>query len=185
MTGAKITDMKIPAVLSPIITLVLVSNAFPATYYISNHGSDANVGTDPSTAWATLGKLNERTLFPGDAVRLDCSSTFRETLFLDQSGKANALITYARYGTCTNSLPLVSGADVVSTWSPEKVSNFVSYSSTLAVAPAVVFEDSRRLSSVTSEAGLVTMPGLENFISAALRMPLLQRIFLKFRYART
>ena len=136
--------------------LLLVAPAFSATYYVSNHGSDTNPGTDPATPWATLARLNEKTLLPGDAVLLDCASVFREVLSVDQSGRPGALITYANYGNCPNhSLPLLSGADTVSSWSSEKVADVPSYSSSFSVVPAVVFQDSQRLKRVSSEATLV------------------------------
>ncbi len=148
--------MKLPVTLLLLTNLLTVAHAFPATYYVSNHGSDTNAGTDPGAPWATLGKVNEKTLLPGDAVRLDCSSTFRETLSLDQSGKAGALITYSNYGDCpSQSLPLLSGANTVGNWTSEKIAKSTTYVSTLAVAPAVVFEDNHRLTPVNSSAALV------------------------------
>ncbi len=138
------------------LNLFMVAPAFATTYYVSSHGSDANTGTDPSTPWATLHKVNGRTLLPGDGVRLDCSSTFREMLSLDQSGTAHNVITYSSYGTCADRrLPLLSGADAVGDWSSEKVSTFLCYSSTLPVAPAILFEDSQRLTPVRSQAAMV------------------------------
>ena len=148
--------MNLPVRLLPLLHLLLVAPAFSTTYYVSNHGSDTNPGTNPATPWATLAKLNQRTLLPGDAVRLDCASTFRETLSVDQSGKPGALITYASYGNCpSRSLPLLSGADTVTGWSAEKLGTVPSYVSSFAVAPAVVFEDSQRLKPVSSQAALL------------------------------
>ena len=156
ITGGEDHHMKLPASLTSLFYLLLVAPAFSATYYVSNHGSDTNPGTDPTTPWATLAKLNEKTLLPGDAVMLDCASSFRETLSVDQSGRPGALISYSNYGNCPNhSLPLLSGADTVSNWASEKVANVPSYASTFTVAPAVVFEDSQRLKPVASEAALV------------------------------
>jgi hypothetical protein len=131
----------------------VASAATPAhgTYYIANSGNDSNSGTSPSTPWQTLAKLNAVSLAPGSAVYLQCGSVFRESLELGSSGSSSAPISYGSYGTCTRSnLPLISGADLLTSWTTTQVRNFSVYGAIESSAPAVVFEDNRRLAAATS-----------------------------------
>ena len=47
------------------------------TYYVSNGGNDQNDGLTPETAWATLARVSEAELCPGDAVRFRRGDLFR------------------------------------------------------------------------------------------------------------
>ena len=63
------------------------------TYYVSNAGCDTNDGLTPKTSWATLAKVSEAALQPGDGV-LFC----RGDLFRGQV-KTKPGVTYGAYGT--------------------------------------------------------------------------------------
>ena len=98
------------------------------TFYVANSGSDSNNGTSPATPWKTLAKLNAAKMLPGNSAGLQCGSVFREDLTLTQSGNASAPISYGSYGSCTGSnLPLISGADMLSTWSAQPEGAYTAY----------------------------------------------------------
>lgn len=63
-----------------------------ATYYVSNVGDDANDGRTPATAWATLGRISEAELAPGDGVLLCRGDLFRGMI------KTKPGVTYGAYG---------------------------------------------------------------------------------------
>lgn len=73
-------------------------------YYVSNNGSDANNGSTPETAWATLEKVNQAKLKKGDAVFFERGGLWRGHL----ACKPN--VTYSAYG---------EGVKPVITLSPE------------------------------------------------------------------
>jgi hypothetical protein len=54
-----------------------------ATYYVDLQGSDANPGTDPSTPFASIAKINTLDLLAGDSVLFDAADAFAGTLLLD------------------------------------------------------------------------------------------------------
>ena len=68
------------------------STATGTVYYVSNSGNDSNDGKSPSSAWATLDKVNSASLSAGDAVLFECGSLFRGTI------TTAAGVTYASYG---------------------------------------------------------------------------------------
>ena len=47
------------------------------TYYVSNAGNDQNNGRTPATAWATLARVSEAELAPGDGVLFCRGDLFR------------------------------------------------------------------------------------------------------------
>lgn len=75
-------------------------------YYVSNKGSDANDGKTPSTAWATMDKVNNGNLNPGDAVFFERGGLWRGKYLLCKEG-----VTYSAYG---------EGAKPIFTLSPEE-----------------------------------------------------------------
>lgn len=68
-----------------------------AHYYVSATGNDQSSGTSPSTAWATIAKVNGKTLHGGDTVHL--SGTLTDHDITDQNGSAAAYITFQGDGT--------------------------------------------------------------------------------------
>lgn len=73
-------------------------------YYVSNSGSDANVGTSPEQPWATLKRVNSAGLKRGDAVFFERGGSWygRFTVSADE-------VTLSAYGT--GSKPIISGSD--------------------------------------------------------------------------
>lgn len=76
----------------------ILSTATEATYtgtayYIANSGDDTADGLSPETAWATIARLNEAKLQPGDAVFFRRNDTWRAETIETSSG-----ITYSAYG---------------------------------------------------------------------------------------
>ena len=62
------------------------------SYYVSNSGNDNNDGRSPSTAWATLEKVNNADLKAGDGVLFQRGGLWRGLL------KCKDNITYSAYG---------------------------------------------------------------------------------------
>ena len=77
--------------------LSLANTAFAATYYVANQGSDQNDGRSPESAWATLARVNDARLQPGDKVLFHRGHIWRGQL-LPHSGNETGPITYAAYG---------------------------------------------------------------------------------------
>jgi hypothetical protein len=149
-TSGAVASASFTTIASATVTLPL-----NPTFYIANSGSDANNGTTPTTPWKTIAKLNATSLVAGSSVYLQCGSTFRETLALAATGTASLPVSYASFGSCTGSnLPLISGADLLSTWTAESEGSFTAYYATEATAPSVVFEDNHRLPLLSAKTAL-------------------------------
>ncbi len=69
----------------------LISNG--KTYYISNQGNDQNDGLSPERPWATLTKVNEAELIPGDTVYFQRNGLWRGHI------KGKDGVNYSAYGT--------------------------------------------------------------------------------------
>jgi hypothetical protein len=144
------------------------------TFYVANSGSDSNNGTSPATPWKTLAKLNTAKMLPGNSAGLQCGSVFREDLTLTQSGTASAPIGYGSYGSCTGSnLPLISGADLLSTWSAQSEGAYTAYYATETTAPAVVFEDNHRLTNAAAQTAMTVGSFFYNSVA--------QRVYVRTR----
>lgn len=80
------------------------------TYYVSStKGSNENEGTSAEQAFASLLKINEITLRPGDKVLLERGSVFQnEYLHIKGSGNADAPIIIGSYGDTASPLPLIA-----------------------------------------------------------------------------
>ena len=78
-----------------------------ATYYVSADGSDANGGTSPQSAWATLDKVNATALRPGDSVSFRRGDIFSGGLVVGQSGTSRLKVTLNAYGS--GDPPVVTG----------------------------------------------------------------------------
>ncbi|HEY5371623.1 MAG TPA: T9SS type A sorting domain-containing protein [Hanamia sp.] len=104
--------MKMQLLLS-FILFGLTANA--KTYYISNSGNDGNSGTDPSTAWQTINKVNSFGSFaPGDSILFNRGDTFYGSISISNSGSLGNPITFGAYGSGAN--PVITGFTTVSAW---------------------------------------------------------------------
>jgi hypothetical protein len=87
-----------------LLTALAVFAALPAatglasTYYVSPSGADGNPGT-LDAPWRTVGRVNEATLAPGDAVLFQGGAGFDDTTLMPtSSGTPGAPITFGSYG---------------------------------------------------------------------------------------
>ena len=95
--------------------LLLTVTASATTYYLSSSsGNDSNSGTDPSSAWQTINKLNNFPLQPGDQVLFKRGDTFYGGIKVNSSGSSGNSITYGAYGSGPN--PIITGFTKVTSW---------------------------------------------------------------------
>ncbi len=124
------------------------------TYYVDNCvtvGNDANNGTSTSTPWLTINKVNKSNFNPGDSILFESTCTWREQLTVPSSGSAGSSITFGAYGTGT--APMISGADLITTWA--RSAGFLYYAP-YSTAPNQIFEDGVRLTQNTVGTGSLT-----------------------------
>ena len=85
------------------------------TYYLSSSsGSDYNSGTDPSSPWQSINKINSISLQPGDNVLFKRGDTFYGGLKISNSGTSGNPITFGAYGS--GNKPILTGFTSVSSW---------------------------------------------------------------------
>ena len=86
-----------------------VTVASGTTYYVSSlHGAEGNNGTSEDSPFASLLKINEITLQPGDRVLLERGSVFvNEYLHIQGSGTKDAPIIIDVYGDENQPKPLI------------------------------------------------------------------------------
>jgi hypothetical protein len=102
------------------LVAALVSAPLSATtYYVSSEsGSDGNDGQSPATPFATVGRVNQLALQPGDVVRFFCGETWRaDPLSVEESGTAVLPILFSSYPSGCANRPLLSGAQPIAGWS--------------------------------------------------------------------
>ena len=75
-------------------------------YYLSNSGDDNNEGTIASP-WATLNKISNTSLFPGDKVYFNRGDRFDGHFVVNGSGEENNPIVITSYGNGVQ--PIISG----------------------------------------------------------------------------
>jgi hypothetical protein len=105
------------------ITIAPKVKASGTTYYVDNcvvTGNDSNNGTSTSTPWLTIAHVNSYSFNPGDTILFRSGCTWREALTPGQSGTAGNPITFGAYGSGAN--PIISGANVFSSWTSEGIS---------------------------------------------------------------
>jgi hypothetical protein len=127
--------------------LLSCSPLWATTYYVDNCvsvGNDRNNGTSTSTPWLTINKVNTSTFNPGDSILFESTCTWREELGVPSSGSAGSPITFGAYGT--GAAPIISGANLFTSWTPSSGSVYYTSYST---APNQVFEDGGRLTQNT------------------------------------
>jgi hypothetical protein len=84
-------------------------------YYLSNSGNDSNTGTDPSSPWQTINKLNSfKNFLPGDNIYFNKGDTFWGSITISNSGTAGNPITIGAYGAGAN--PVITGFTSISEW---------------------------------------------------------------------
>jgi hypothetical protein len=94
------------------VVFALTANA--TTYYISSSGNDSNSGTDASSPWQSLKKLNSARLSPGDKVLFRRGDTFYGSIVVSNSGSSGNPITYGAYGS--GSKPIITGFTNITSW---------------------------------------------------------------------
>lgn len=104
--------------------MLLTTNTVKAqtTYYVSNNGSDSNLGTSTQQAWATISKVNSTTLLPGDKVLFKRGDEWRTPTdahidVTDSGTNGNAYNDYITFGAFgTGAKPRILGSNDVQTW---------------------------------------------------------------------
>ena len=112
-------QLKTPIKILCLLAFVLFAFTARATnYYLSNSGNDANSGTDPSSPWQTLNKLNSfKNLKPGDNVLFKRGDSFYGSITLSNAGTTGNPITFSAYGTGKN--PKITGYTTLTNWTSE------------------------------------------------------------------
>ncbi len=94
---------------------LVVNNGPISTFYVDNvNGNDANRGDSPTTAFATIAKVNSLALTGGQTVAFKAGDEWHEVLTVSHSGISGAPITYTSFGS--GAQPILSAADAVSGW---------------------------------------------------------------------
>lgn len=88
-------------------------------FYVSNSGSNDSTGLTPTTAWATISKVNSSSFIPGDQILFEKGDTWREQLTVPSSGDADDNIVFAAYGT--GDKPVINAADTLTGWTASLV----------------------------------------------------------------
>ena len=104
------------AALSFTSLFILAGVAFPATYFISNNGNDANNGTSPGYPWRTINKLNSMmsAFRPGDNILFERGGYFVGQVNINASGSGDEPLTFGAYGEGAD--PVLSGSLPVRSW---------------------------------------------------------------------
>lgn len=79
----------------------------PRVFYVDPAGSNTNDGLSTGAPWATVAKVTNTLLYPGDQVLFKRGGTWSGNLVVSGSGMPNSPITISAYGTGT--LPIISG----------------------------------------------------------------------------
>lgn len=114
---------------------------FPGqAYYVSNDGDDTNDGKTPETAWATLERVNNAWLQPGDAVLFERGGMWRGHLYGWKG------VTYSAYGTGEKPRIYGSpesgvGAEKWNLWYEKDGVKIWNYHTTLQDPGGIVFND--------------------------------------------
>jgi len=101
--------------------LIMCSVLSHATnYYVSNNGNDQDNGKTPERAFASIDRVNQLRLRPGDKVLFERGGIFTGGIILMNSGKPDKPIVISSYGDTSLSKPLISGSIAISEWKEEK-----------------------------------------------------------------
>ena len=112
-------NTKINVKLLLLICLIFnIEQSYTQTYYLSQSGNDANDGTSPTTAWATIERLNRvlPSISAGTTVLFERGGTYYGSMPMQsaQQGTADRPIRFGAYGS--GDMPVISGARQVSNW---------------------------------------------------------------------
>ncbi len=90
-----------------------------ATYYVSSSfGDDSNNGLSEGEPFATVSRVNDLDLQPGDRVLFHCGDVWRaDPLVITRSGSSEQPITFGAYPIDCEDKPVLSGAQPISGWS--------------------------------------------------------------------
>jgi parallel beta-helix repeat protein len=90
------------------------------TYYVSgSDGNDADSGLTPEAAFASVGRVNQLALGPGDRVLFRCGDTWRaEALVITDSGSAASPIVFGSNPQGCANRPVLSGSQPIAGWAP-------------------------------------------------------------------
>jgi hypothetical protein len=83
------------------LMLIFCTKCFATTYYVSSTGNDANTGTSPASAWATIAKVNGTTFLPGDVLLFEGSHIFSGSIFLNaaDANDPGQIFTISSFGS--------------------------------------------------------------------------------------
>lgn len=97
--------------------MTMARPALAENYYVDSvSGNDASRGTDPSSAWRTLDRVNHFPFHSNDVIYLKRGSVFRETLRPEGADDENFHgVSFIAYGN--GSLPTINGSDIIRGWS--------------------------------------------------------------------
>jgi hypothetical protein len=147
------------------ISHLMITLAQGTTYYVANTGTDTNSGLDAGHPWghapgmtACASVCATTTLQPGDSVLMNRGDTWRDILTTDASGTAASPINFGAYGSGPN--PVISGADVISSWVSENENAFVAYySAAIPNQPGNVLVDASNRLALNTNSKTSLVPG--------------------------
>src|SRR5215831_1703129 len=93
------------------LSLSVIGSLPAATYFADSvHGNDSNSGLSPSSAWQTIGHVNQTSFLPGDSILLQRGCIWQGTGFkATGNGSVQSPITLADYGDPRLPLPIIDG----------------------------------------------------------------------------
>ena len=95
--------------LTAIFVIATAGPSVAADYYVSwDHGSDANQGLSPETAWRSLARVNRFPFHAGDRILLHSGEAWHEQLRPLTSGTPDQPIVFSSYGT--GARPILEGS---------------------------------------------------------------------------
>ncbi|MDZ7739356.1 MAG: right-handed parallel beta-helix repeat-containing protein [Bacteroidales bacterium] len=95
-----------------LLFFLTVLTGYAQKYYISNSGDDSSEGTSPSTAWATINKVNNSSFQPGDSIFFERGGLWRAALVMASSGSEDSYIYFGPYGEGPR--PKIYGSNITS-----------------------------------------------------------------------
>ena len=92
-----------------VVIICMTNTLFSANYFISNSGSDGNPGTDESSPWRTLAKLDATDFKAGDVISFKRGDKWTGRFRVTESGNENKPIRFTSYGK--GAFPKLSNPD--------------------------------------------------------------------------
>lgn len=106
------------APLAPGRTAALAPQAGTTYYVSSSAGNDSSDGLSENKPFATISKVNNLALQPGDRVSLRCGDVWRsDPLVITRSGSSGQPITFTSYPAGCANQPVLSGTQPIAGWS--------------------------------------------------------------------